>query len=369
MIDRRYITNFDWPLLGIVLLLSILGVLNLYSAGYSAADSTSTVYLRQLYWLGLSGVIMVIVLSFDYRRIADWAPHIYVGTIIALIAVLLIGKTVSGSQRWLGFGPLVFQPSELAKLATVIALASYFYHKDVKNGYGLRDLLAPAGIVLLPFILVMKEPDLGTSLLLLFVLGSMVLFVGIKWGAFLTSLGFGLTSVPFIWSLLKDYQKKRVESFLWPEKDPLGSGYHALQSKIAVGSGKILGKGYLAGSQSKLDFLPEQHTDFAFSVLAEEWGFIGSILLIILYFLLILLGLQVAIRSKEKFGTFLAFGIVAMIFWQLLINVGMVLGLMPVVGIPLPLISYGGSSAITTLTGIGLLLNIRMRRFMLQKGP
>ncbi|MDP2798938.1 MAG: rod shape-determining protein RodA, partial [Deltaproteobacteria bacterium] len=165
------------------------------------------------------------------------------------------------------------------------------------------------------------------------------------------------------------YQKKRVESFLWPERDPLGSGYHAIQSKIAVGSGKILGKGYLGGSQSKLNFLPEQHTDFAFSVFAEEWGFIGSILLIILYFLLILLALQVAIRSKEKFGTFLAFGILAMIFWHLVVNVGMVLGLMPVVGVPLPLISYGGSSAVTTLTSIGLLLNIRMRRFMLQKGP
>ena len=369
MIDRRYITNFDWPLLGVVLLLSMLGVLNLYSAGHSATDSTSTVYLRQLYWLGLSGVIMVVVLSFDYRRIADWAPYIYAGTIITLIAVLFVGKTVSGSQRWLGFGSLVFQPSEMAKLATVITLASYFYHKDVKKGYGLSDLLAPAGIVLLPFILIVKEPDLGTSLLLLFILVSMVLFVGLKWGAFLTLLGFGLTSVPFIWSLLKDYQKKRVESFLWPERDPLGSGYHAIQSKIAVGSGKILGKGYLGGSQSKLDFLPEQHTDFAFSVFAEEWGFIGSILLIILYFLLILLALQVAIRSKEKFGTFLAFGILAMIFWHLVVNVGMVLGLMPVVGVPLPLISYGGSSAVTTLTSIGLLLNIRMRRFMLQKGP
>ncbi len=369
MIDRRFVTNFDWPLLGVVALLSIIGVLNLYSAGYSAVDSRqSAVYLRQLYWLALSGIITLVVLSFDYRRLVDWAPYIYTGSIITLVAVLLFGKTVSGSQRWLGFGVLTFQPSEAAKLATVIMLASYFYNKDLKKGYGLKDLLMPAGIVLLPFILVVKEPDLGTSLLLLFVLASMILFVGIKSGAFMTLLGFVLTSLPFLWHSLKDYQKKRFLSFLWPDKDPLGSGYHALQSKIAVGSGKILGKGYLEGSQSKLNFLPEQHTDFAFSVFAEEWGFMGSVLLIVLYFSLILLGLNVAIRSKEKFGTFLAFGIVATIFWQLLVNVGMVLGLMPVVGIPLPLISYGGSSTITTLTGIGLLLNIRMRRFMLQKG-
>lgn len=370
MIDRRFITNFDWPLLGVACLLAIIGVLNLYSAGYSTADSThNTVYLRQLYWLGLSVIIMVMILSFDYRRMIGWAPYIYAGSMIALIAVSLMGKTVSGSQRWLDLGILTFQPSEVAKLATVIMLASYFYHKDIKKGYRLRDLLAPAGIVLLPFILIAREPDLGTSLLLLFIFGSMALFIGIKRGAVLTLLGFGLTSIPVVWSSLKVYQKKRLLSFIYPEKDPLGSGYHALQSKIAVGSGKILGKGYLEGSQSKLNFLPEQHTDFAFSVLAEEWGFMGSILLIALYLSLILLGLHVAMRSKEKFGTFLAFGIVVTVFWQLVINVGMNLGLMPVVGIPLPLISYGGSSTITTLAGIGLLLNIQMRRFMLQKGP
>lgn len=370
MMDRRFIANFDWPLLGVVVFISLIGIFNLYSAGHSADNTTQGIFhLRQLCWLALSAVVMVAVLSFDYREIIDWAPWIYGFSMLTLFLVLLVGKTVAGSQRWLGLGVLTFQPSEVAKLATVIMLARYFYRKDIKRGYGLKDLLMPAGIVLLPFVLILKEPDLGTSLLLLLVLGSMVLFIGLKWGTFLTLCGFGLASLPILWSSLKGYQKERLLSFLHPEKDLLGSGYHSFQSKIAVGSGKILGKGYLEGSQSKLNFLPEQHTDFAFSVFAEEWGLIGSVLLLALYFYLILLGLNVAIRSKEKFGTFLAFGIVAIIFWQLVINVGMVIGLMPVVGIPLPLISYGGSSTLITLTGISLLLNIRMRRFMMQKGP
>lgn len=369
MIDKRYITNFDWLLFGLVLLVAIMGIFNLYSAGRSAGAEHNTVYVRQIYWLGLSLILMLVLLTIDYRRLADWWPYIYGITIAALVLVLLIGKTVSGSRRWLGFSAFSVQPSEMAKLGVVLVLASYFYRKDLRKGYGLKDLAMPALLVTLPFLLIAKEPDLGTALILLFIFGSMVLFVRIKLGSFLVLLGSTLTSVPFIWSVLKDYQKKRILSFLWPEKDPLGSGYHALQSKIAVGSGEIFGKGYLGGSQCKLNFLPEQHTDFALSVFAEEWGFIGSTLLLALYFTLILLGLQVAVRSKEKFGTFLAFGIVAMIFWQLVINTGMVVGLLPVVGVPLPLISYGGSSVVTTMAGIALLLNIRMRRFMLQKGP
>ncbi len=369
MIDRRFLTNFDWLFFFVTVLLAVAGVFNLYSAGSSAEAEHSSVYARQMYWLGLSVIIMLVLLSFDYRRLADWAPHIYGATVLLLIAVLVVGKTVSGSQRWLNLGPLSFQPSEVAKLSMVIVLASYFYRKDIKKGYGLGDLVVPAAMVLLPFLLIAKEPDLGTGLLLLCVLGSMVVFVRIKWGSFLLLAGSGLASFPFVWSMLKDYQKRRVESFLWPERDPLGSGYHALQSKIAVGSGKILGKGYMEGSQCKLNFLPEQHTDFALSVFAEEWGFAGTILLLAVYFGFILLALNIAMRSKEKLGTLLAFGIVSMVFWQVVINTGMVLGLLPVVGVPLPLISYGGSSVITTMAGVGLLLNIRMRRFMLQKGP
>lgn len=369
MIDRRFITNFDWLLFLVAILISTAGIINLYSAGNSADVEHNTVYIRQIYWVAISYVFMICILSVDYRRLADWAGYIYGGMIVLLVAVFIVGKTVSGSQRWIDLGPMRFQPSEMAKLVIVIVLAAYFYRKDIKKGYGLKDLAVPTIIVLIPFVLIAKQPDLGTGLLLLCVLGSMVLFVRIKLGSFLVLLGFGLTSLPFVWSVMKDYQKRRVQSFLWPERDPLGSGYQCLQSKIAVGSGKILGKGYLEGSQSKLNFLPEQHTDFALSVFAEEWGFIGSVLLIALYFGFIFLALNIAIRSKEKFGTLLGFGIVAMIFWQLVINTCMVLGLLPVVGVPLPLISYGGSSTITTMAGVALLLNIRMRRFMLQKGP
>jgi rod shape determining protein RodA len=230
----------------------------------------------------------------------------------------------------------------------------------------LRDLWQPFLLIVIPFVLILKEPDLGTALLLVVVCFSVILFVKMHWRSLVILVVSALSVAPFIWFELKEYQQLRILSFLRPDMDPLGSGYHINQSKIAIGSGLFWGKGFLKGTQTRLHFLPEQHTDFAFSVLGEEWGFVGSVLLLLLYLFLILWGLNIAKNSKDKFGSILAICIVASIFWQVVVNVGMVAGLLPVVGIPLVLFSYGGSSLISTMAALGLLMNISMRRFMFQ---
>ncbi|MDD3581203.1 MAG: rod shape-determining protein RodA [Desulfobacca sp.] len=362
LIDRRYIHNFDWFLLILVLAIVSVGILNLYSAGLSQAVKQDTpLYIKQLYWLGIGFGLMLATLLFDYRYLEKAAYPIFWLTVALLVAVLVVGKVVSGSQRWLPLGPLSFQPSELTKLAIILALARHFSPREELTPLSMRELLFPFLLAAVPFCLVAKQPDLGTALLIALIATAMVLFVGVRWQALTVLASSLLLLSPILWHFLKDYQKQRILTYLNPEGDPLGAGYHIIQSKIAVGSGLLWGKGFLAGTQSKLNFLPEQHTDFVFSVFAEEWGFAGSIVMLLLYTLLILWGLQISRSCKERFGNLLALGIVAMIFWQIFINISMVTGMLPVVGITLPLFSYGGSSLISTLIGIGLLLNIRMR--------
>ena len=249
-------------------------------------------------------------------------------------------------------------------MALIVILAKYFTDHGEYTEYGLRDLWRPFILVLIPCALIIKEPDLGSALILLIISFSIILFMKVKWSSLLILFIISILSVPFTWFTLHGYQQKRILTFLKPDTDPLGSGYHIIQSKIAIGSGLFWGKGFLKGTQTRLHFLPEQHTDF--SVLAEEWGFAGSVFLLILYLLLILWGINIAKNSRDKFGAIMAVGIVAIIFWQLVINVSMAIGLLPVVGVPLVLFSYGGSSIITTMLGMGLLMNISMRRFMFQ---
>jgi len=304
--------------------------------------------------------------SFNYYRLERFANAFYFLTIALLILVLIAGKVTSGSQRWLGFGPISFQPSELAKISIVMVLARFFSEEGGYREYRLRDLGRPFVLIGIPTLLILKEPDLGTAILVVVVSASMILFVKINRKSLLIIVLTALSVAPFIWLNLKEYQQKRIMTFIRPDKDLFGAGYHIHQSKIAIGSGQVWGKGFLKGTQTKLHFLPEQHTDFAMSVLAEEWGFIGAALLLCLYLLLILWGLNIAKDSKDKFGSITAIGIVAFIFWQVVINVGMVTGLLPVVGIPLLLFSYGGSSLISTMAAMGLLMNISMRRFMFQ---
>lgn len=342
-------------------------MVNLYSATIQAdAGKGAPIYLKQVYWAGFGFLLLLVVLFFDYHLLLSIAYPLYWVSILLLIGVLLFGRAISGSQRWLTLASFSFQPSELVKISLILALAKYFFQNEVNHRHGFRDLYVPLGMVLLPALLIIKQPDLGTALLLMLVSISLFLFLGIEWKTLLVSIGSVLLSLPLFWFVLKDYQKKRILIFLQPESDPLGAGYHIIQSKIAVGSGGFWGKGFLRGTQGQLRFLPEQHTDFAFSILAEEWGFVGSLIVVTLFLFLILWALNIARQSKDRFGMALALGICLLFFWQSLVNMGMVVGWVPVVGVPLPFISYGGSSIMASLIGIGLLLNIHMRRFIIQ---
>lgn len=259
---------------------------------------------------------------------------------------------------------LSFQPSELAKLSIAIIISYFLSEMPVKKEYGLKDVWQIFLFVCTPAALILKEPDLGTAVIILIFSSSIIIFSGMSKRSILVLVCAGLIITPMLWVNLKDYQKKRILTFLNPNMDPLGAGYHITQSKIAIGSGMISGKGFLKGSQTRLHFLPEQHTDFIFSVFAEEWGFLGSLLLIFFYLCLVLRGLDIAKNSKDRFGKYLAISITTMIFWQVFINMGMVMGILPVVGTPLPFMSYGGSSLVFSMISIGILMNIRMRRYM-----
>ncbi len=363
MFDRRLVQNFDWVLLWLVVMICATGIVNLYSAGYNRPGDTP-LYVKQLYWLAVGLGVMFVTLTYDYRHLEKLSYPLYIVSILMLVAVMFFGKMVYGSRRWLPLGPFAFQPAELCKIAIILVLATYFSRRPRSDDLRLKDLIVPGILVMIPVAIIIRQPDLGSGILVALVAASMILYVGVSWRT-LVACALTLVSMsPVIWHFLKDYQRQRVLTFLEPGKDPLGAGYHILQSMIAVGSGQFWGKGFLQGTQSQLYFLPEQHTDFVFSVFAEEWGFVGSAVLLLLFTGLALWGLSVARDCKERFGHLLALGVTALIFWQVFINLCMVTGFMPVVGIPLPLFSYGGSSLITTLLGVGFLLNIRMRRYL-----
>ncbi|HKL27126.1 MAG TPA: rod shape-determining protein RodA [Desulfuromonadales bacterium] len=363
MFDRRLITHLNWPLLLLVCLLAGLGIANLYSATSSWTTAALPVYLKQTYWLGLGLMIAVIICLVDYRHLEYLSFPLYATTLGLLLLVLVAGKTTMGATRWINLGGFNLQPSEIMKIVIILAFARYFSEKAHVRGLSLKELAIPGLLLGVPAGLIMKQPDLGTALLVIFIGGSMALFAGIRRSAMIWLGSGGAFAMAGGWFFLHDYQKRRILTFLNPERDPLGAGYHIIQSKIAVGSGGIRGFGFMKGTQSQLSFLPERHTDFAFSVFAEEWGFLGCLLLLFLYLLVVLWGLYIAQKAGDRFGMFIAFGVTAMLFWHIVVNLGMVIGLLPVVGAPLPLFSYGGTSMITTMIGIGLLLNVSMRRF------
>ena len=365
MFDRRLVQCFDWGLLAITCLLAAAGLATLYSATTAGAMTVQkTLYLKQLTWYGAGLVVMTVCFVFHYKLLDRYGLFLYLATVALLLAVLLLGRYIAGSRRWLILGPVSVQPSEMAKLAVIIILARYYGRHMTPAGLTFRDLVQPVLLVMPVFLLIVKEPDLGTAMLIFLIAASMTLFVKVERRTLACIAACGAAAIPVVWLFLKGYQKQRILTFLNPDRDPLGAGYHIIQSKIAIGSGMLLGKGYQQGTQNALSFLPEQHTDFIFSVLSEEWGFAGSAAVLLLFLLLIFWGLRIAQRSREPFGTILAFGITAMIFWEVFINIGMVMGLMPVVGVPLPFVSYGGSANITLMMSIGILLNISMRRFM-----
>lgn len=363
-IDRRLISHFDWPLLSLTLMLALVGILTIYSATYSITERQASGFaLKQLYWLMIGMVAVIGCLTFDYHHLDRLAFPFYGIVLFLLLVVLFVGTTGGGSQRWINLGFFALQPSEPAKVATVMVLAKYLQYDEPRGGYRLRDLWFPFVLVAPLTVLTLIQPDLGTAVILALVFLSILVMGGLRLRSFLYMAGAGIAFLPIAWQFLKPYQKNRILTFLNPDFDPLGAGYHVIQSEIAVGSGKLLGKGYLGGTQNQLDFLPEQHTDFVFSVFAEEWGFVGCLILLALYFALMGLALQIVARARDRFGSLLVLGMITIFFWQVVINVGMVTGVLPVVGIPLPLLSYGGSSLLSMMIAVGLMMNINMRRF------
>ncbi|MEW6615064.1 MAG: rod shape-determining protein RodA [Thermodesulfobacteriota bacterium] len=363
--DRRLVLNFDWFLLFITILIATIGVVNIYSATFAVKEPDGMpVYLKQICWILVGIFAMFLSFCVDYRLLERSAYPLFVVAVLLLILVIPFGKSVAGSRRWLQLGVFSLQPSEFLKIALIFILSKYFNKYHGYSPGAIRGFLVPFLILALPVILVLLQPDLGTALIIILIFLSLLLFNGIKIKNILIMSSVFLAGLPLFWHCLKNYQKMRILTFINPDLDPLGSGYHIIQSKIAIGSGAFWGKGFLKGTQSQLLFLPEQHTDFVFSVFAEEWGFVGALIVVFLYLLVVLWGLRIAAHSREDFCAFLTFGIASMFFWQIFINIGMSVGIIPVVGVPLPLMSYGGSSTISFLLGIGILINISTRRFL-----
>ena len=365
MFDRRLISNFDWTLFAVCLIVSILGIINLLSAGsFSLNHNATPYYLKQLCWLLVGLFLFLFIVLIDYQSIARHAYLFHCISLILLLCALFWGGQSVGANRWLQLGGLSFQPSELAKITLILFLSQYFSGLNVSTSYRFQDFSLPTLITIITIILIFVEPDLGTSVLIVLVFISFIFFLHFGFRYIMVFIVSGIILLPSVWLFLEDYQKRRIFAFLNPGKDSLRAGYQAIQSKIAIGSGMLFGKGFLSGTQSQLRFLPEQHTDFIFSVLAEEWGFVGAVLVILFFFLIFSKGLKIASLSRDRLGSFISIGLTLIIFWQMFINIGMVIGILPIVGITLPFLSYGGSSLVSTWVIISLLLNIRMRKLL-----
>ena len=352
--------RLDPVMLSLLLTLAGFGCLVLYSA--SGADTSSV--LRQVTRIVMAMLLMIGIANIPLRVIRNFSIWLYLGGVALLVAVMFFGEVGKGAQRWLNLGFIRFQPSEILKLAVPMIVAAYLANRVLP--VGLKELLVSAVIVAVPVLLIARQPDLGTAILVGSA-GFFVLFLaGVRWRVMI-SLGVLLSLMaPLMWKFaLHDYQRKRILTLLDPESDPLGSGYHIIQSKIAIGSGGVYGKGWLNGTQSQLDFIPERSTDFIFSVFGEEFGFLGSVVLLLIYLAIIFRGLYIAAHSTETYGRLLAGALSLTFFVYLFVNTGMVAGMLPVVGVPLPLISYGGTSMVTLMMGFGLIMSIRSaKRFL-----
>ncbi len=359
-LGRRF-WQLNWFLILLICALASIGFAMLYSAG---GGSYSPWAERQMVRFGMGMVLMLAIALTDIRFWLRYAYLFYAIVLALLVAVEFAGTVGMGAQRWIGLKFFHLQPSELMKIALVLSLARFFHRLSLDEVARPTHLLFPVLLVAMPVALVMRQPDLGTAMLLL--IGSTALFflAGVRiWKFVLVGL-VGMASIPVVWSMLHAYQKKRIMTFLSPENDPLGAGYHILQSKIALGSGGVFGNGFLQGTQSHLRFLPEMQTDFIFTMYAEEFGLVGGLLLIALYAAIIIYGFAIAMRSRSHFGRLVAMGVTTTFFLYAFMNIAMVMGLIPVVGVPLPLISYGGTAMMTVLIGFGLLMNVYVHRDM-----
>ena len=361
--NQRLVANFSWWFFFIIFFISIVGVVVVNSANHGRPEEFfRNLYLKQIMWIGYGLVTMFVAVVIDYRVWNENAYLIYGLTVVALVYTLFYGNIASGARRWINIGPFVIQVSEFAKFALIITLSKIFSKKKQSQNYRLLDLFFPCLMTGIICILIALQPDLGTAMIILFVFLVYTAASELQGSTLIKIFSTGLLSIPMLWFFLKDYQKTRVLTLFNPELDPLGAGYHSIQSKIAIGSGGLWGQGLFAGTQSRLNFLPEKHTDFIFSVFAEEMGFFGVMVLLFLYLILILKGLNIAYRARDRFGLFLALGITGAIAFYIVVNIGMTVGLFPITGIPLPLLSYGGSSLITTFFALGLLMNIEIRK-------
>tara|TARA_B100001248_G_C27399150_1_gene468464 strand:- start:43 stop:1152 length:1110 start_codon:yes stop_codon:yes gene_type:complete len=363
---KNLLKRFDINFTLLILAITVIGLINVYSATYnSEQDSLSRTFIAQSIWL-LAGWLIFLVMSFiDYKFLQKIAMPFWLLNIVMLVLIFFKGKKIYGATRWLDLGFFNYQPSETAKIAIILLLATHLQKKDALQGLGFKDLITPFLFAIPPFLLIVKQPDLGTGMMLLAITVSMVLFMKIKKGPLITAIAAVVIALPVAWSFaLKPYQKERVMTFLDPSRDPRGSGYNSIQSKIAVGSGESFGKGFLKGTQAQFDFLPERHTDFIFSVLSEEHGFTGAILLLFLFLVLFVLCLRIASNARDKFGTLLVIGFSSYIFWHMFVNVGMVIGLLPIVGVPLPLVSYGGTGMLSIMFGLGVISSVSYRRYL-----
>ncbi|UCC41154.1 MAG: rod shape-determining protein RodA [Candidatus Aminicenantes bacterium] len=361
MIDRSLLQNIDWILIALLLLNSIIGVAFIYSSSHYLPGNY---YVKQIIWIVISFIVLFLFLSIDYKTIVIYSPYFYIASIVMLGGLLLLGRFEGGVRSWIKFPFIQIQPSEITKIMVILILAyvfSEFKMEHLSRGKGVLGGI----IIAVPVMLVALQPDLGTALSYVPIFLASLILAGLKKKTLVFLLVFILLLGFVGWNFgLKDYQKERLKTLVFPGQDPLGSGYHILQSKIAIGSGGLLGKGYREGTQSQLRFLPARHTDFIFSVIGEELGFIGVVIVISFYFFFLLRLFRSIGKSRDRAGVYVIYMVAVMIAAQFFINVMMVVGLFPITGIPLPLLSYGGSSLLTNYLGVSLVLNVKMRRFV-----
>ncbi len=364
---KNILRRTDWTLM-----MATAGIILMSLIIIGSATHINTPGEERYWFVARQGLFAVVnlamaafLMNFDYKMLQGYGNKLYVFNLIMLLAVMLIGQSALGAQRWISIGPISIQPSEFSKLIMIVSLAGMLEEKVGKLNT-LEDLIPVAAYVGLPFLLVLKQPDLGTSLVFLAIFFGMVFVCGIRLRLLGGIFAAGIAMLPLLWHFLKDYQKMRIMVFMDPNVDPLGSGYHIIQSKIAIGSGMLWGKGLFEGTQSQLNFLPENHTDFIFAVVGEELGFIGVVCLLLLYMVVLWRGVQIAKDASDMFGRLLAVGITSMLAFHVLVNVGMTLGIMPVTGIPLPLMSYGVSSLTTNIMAVAILINIQLRKKKLE---
>jgi rod shape determining protein RodA len=356
--------HFDWPLFISATLIAVLGVVNLYSATSVYSGARAELYISQIQWLAIGGILGGVLLAVDYRHLERLGYVLYTFGVFNLILVFVLAKDVRGSTRWIEFGGFRYQPSEFMKLYLVIALAKYLHDDPRSEGRTLRDLVVPALLTAVPALLVLRQPDLGTATILVLVFLTAAAVTRVRWQSVVSFFASVVPGTYVVYEyVLLGYQKNRITTFLNPEADVQGLGYHAHHARVAIGDGGLFGAGFAHGTQNQFGFIPDQFSDFPFPVFAEEWGFVGSVVLLCLYGFLTVWGIHVASQAKDRFGAVLAVGATAIIFWHAVINIGMTSGVLPVVGVTLPLFSYGGSSMITVLIALSLVMNVSMRRY------